>query len=75
MVISASCKTYVDDLRSIAETQSFSKEANHQVETTMWNIGLQDATSMWRPISQTPGKWTGSITLLLESVGLFVKIS
>ena len=41
----------------------------------MGYLGLQDATSKWRPISQTPGKCTGSITLSLEGVGLFVAVS
>ena len=53
--ISATCKTYVDDLRSIVATQSLAKEATHQVDTTMVYLVLQDATKKRRPISQTPG--------------------
>ena len=74
-VISAACKTYVDELISIAATQSLAKEATHQVETTMGYLDLQDDTRKRRPIYQTPGGWTGSITISLEGVGLFVTVS
>ena len=38
-------------------------------------LGLQDAKKKWRPISQKPVEWTGSTTLPLEGVGLFVMVS
>ena len=69
------CKTYVDDLRSISATQSLTKEATHQVYTTMGYIVMQDATRKRRPISQTMGECTGSVTLSLEGVCLFVTVS
>ena len=56
---------YVDDIKYIAATESLAKEANHQVETTVGYLGLHDATRNRRPIYQTPGEWTGSITLSL----------
>ena len=74
-VISAARKMYVDDLISIAANQSLAKEATHQVETTTRYIGLQDANRKWRPISQTPGEWNGSITLLIEGVFVFITVS
>ena len=74
-VIIAACKTNADDLQSIAATQSLANEATHQVETIMGYLGLQDTTRKLRPIYQTPGEWTGSITILLEGVGLFITIS
>ena len=74
-VISSACNTDVDDLQSIAATQSLAKEATHQVETNMEFLGLQDDTRNWSSISQTSGECTGSITLSLECVGLFVTVS
>ena len=38
-------------------------------------LGIQDATRKRRPITQTPGEWTGSIVLSVEGVGVFVTIS
>ena len=38
-------------------------------------LGLQDATRKRRPNSQTPWERTGSITLLLENVGLCGTVS
>ena len=69
------CKTYVDDLRSIAATNSLAKEATHQVYTDMGCICLHDTTRKHLPISQTPGEWTGCITLSYEGVGLFIAFS
>ena len=53
-VISAACNTYVDDLRSIASTQSLAKESTHQVDITMGYLCLQDDTRKRWPVSQTP---------------------
>ena len=41
----------------------------------MGYLGLQNATRKRRPISQTPGEWTGSIIISIEGMGLFVKDS
>ena len=41
----------------------------------MGYLGLQDATRKRRPNSQTPWERTGSITLLLENVGLCGTVS
>ena len=41
----------------------------------MGYLGLQDATRNQHPNYQIPGEWTGSITLSLENVGLFVTVS
>ena len=41
----------------------------------MGYLGLKDATRKQRPISQTPGEWTGSITISLEGVVLFIMVS
>ena len=73
--MNTACKTYFDNLQSIVATQSLAKEATHQVYTPMVYLGLQDATSKRRPISQTTGEWTGYITLSLEAVGLFIMVS
>ena len=40
VLIKTACKTYVDDLRSVAAIQSFYKEAANQVDTTMGYLGL-----------------------------------
>ena len=41
----------------------------------MGYLGLQDAPRKRRPISKTPGEWTGLITLSIEALGLFVTVS
>ena len=41
----------------------------------MGYLGLQDTTRKRLPNSPTPGKWTGSITLSPEKVGLCVTVS
>ena len=69
------CKTYVNDLSSIAEPQSLAKESTHQVETNMGYLCLKDDTRKRYTISQTPGEWNVSITLSIEGVGLFVTVS
>ena len=74
-VISSDCKTFMDDSRGIGATRELCHEATHRVETLMSYLGLQDAARKRRPNSQTPGEWTGSITLALEGVGLFVTVS
>ena len=51
------------------------KKSTHQVDTTMGYLGLQDAPRKRRPISKTPGEWTGLITLSIEALGLFVTVS
>ena len=74
-VIIAACKTFVDDLRSVAATKKLSRDVTHCVETVMGYLGLQDATRKRCPNSQTLGDWTGSINLSLENVGLCVTVS
>ena len=74
-VITAACKTFVDDLRSVVATQKLSRDATRRIETVMGYLGLQDATRKRHPKSQTPGEWTGSITLLPENAGLCVTLS
>ena len=59
----------------IGPTRELCHEATHWVETFMSYLGLQDAARKRRPNSQTPGEWTGSITLALEGVGLFITVS
>ena len=41
----------------------------------MGYLGLQNANRTRRPKSKTPGGWTGSITLLLQNVSLFLTVS
>ena len=74
-VITAACKTFVDDLRSVAATKKLSWYENHCIETVVGYLGLQDATINRRPNSQTSGELTGSITLSLKNVGLCVTVS
>ena len=69
------CKTYVDDLRSIASTQSLVKESTKKMETAIGYIGLKDATRKRRPISQTTGECNGSINISLGGIDLFVTVS
>ena len=73
--IACDCKTFVDDLRSIGPTRSLCRATTHPVETMMGYLGLQDATRKRRPDSQHPGEWTGSISLVIPNVRLFVTVS
>ena len=73
--IACDCKTFVDDLRSTGPTRELTKAATHQVETRMSYLGLQDATRKRRPITQQPGEWTGSVSLTVPGVGVFVTVS
>ena len=74
-VITAACKTFVDDLRLIAGTHKLVRDSTHPVETFMGYLVLQDATRKRHSNSQTPWEWTGFITSALENVGLFLTIS
>ena len=73
--VASDVKTFMDDSRGIGATRELCREATHRTETMMSYLGVQDATRKRRPNSQTPGEWTGSITLALEGVGLFVTVS
>ena len=75
MAIACDCRTFVDDLRAIGPTLELCLAATHRVETIMSYLGLQDSTRKRRPASQVPGEWTGSITLALEGIGLFVTVA
>ena len=75
LAIACDCKTFVDDSRSIGPTRELVTQATHQMETRMAYLGLQDATRKRRPISRTPGEWTGSISVAIPDVGLFVTVS
>ena len=67
--------TFVDDLRTIGACFALVQCATHRVETMMGYLGLQDATRKRRPNSQTPGEWTGSKSVAIPKVGLFVTVS
>ena len=71
----ADCVTFVDDLRTIGACFALVQSATHRVETMMGYLGLQDATRKRRPNSQTPGEWTGSKSVAIPKVGLFVTVS
>ena len=74
-VITAACKTFVDDSRSVAATQKLARDATYRVEIVMGYLVLQDTTINCRLNSQTPEEWTGYITFFLENIGLFVTVS
>ena len=42
-VITAACKTFLDDSRSVTATQKLSRDSTHSVEKVMVYLGLQDA--------------------------------
>ena len=75
LAITCNCKTFVDDSRPIGPTRELVTQATHQIETWMAYLGLQDATCKRRPISRAPGEWTGSISVAISDVGLFVTVS
>ena len=73
--IACDCKTFVDDSRTIGPSRQLLRDATHRIETMMAYLGLQDATRKRRPELQRPGEWTGSITIAMPNVGLFVTVS
>ena len=73
--IACDCKFFCDDFRVIGPSEATTKRATHKLETTMSYLGIQDATRKRRKISQRPGEWTGSITISIKDVGLFVTVS
>ena len=73
--IASDVKFFVDDFRPCGPTEELTLTATHKVETTMSYLGVQDATRKRRPCTQTPGEWTGAISLAIEGVGLFVTVS
>ena len=73
--IACECKFFCDDFRIIGPTFKATREATHQLETTMAYLGVQDATRKRRQITQTPGEWTGSIVLSVQDIGVFVTVS
>ena len=73
--IACDCITYVDDTRTVGPTMDLLQRATHQIESRMAYLGLQDATRKRRPASQTPGEWTGTITVSRPGIGLFVTVS
>ena len=74
-MITAVCKNFVDDSRSVTATQNLVRDDTHRVETVLGYLGLQGATRKRIPNPQTPGKWKGFTTLALDNVGLFVTVS
>ena len=75
IIITSACKNFVDDSWSVAAPQKLARYPNHRIETVMCYLGLHDATKKRRSNYKKPGEWTGSITLDLENVGLYVAIS
>jgi hypothetical protein len=73
--IACDVKTFVDDYRTCGPTFPEVQRATHKLETTMSYLGVQDAVRKRRPCTQTPGEWTGAISLAIEDVGLFVTVS
>ena len=73
--IACDVKTFVDDYRTCGPTFADVQRATHKLETTMSYLGVQDAVRKRRPCTQTPGEWTGAISLAIEDVGLFVTVS
>ena len=73
--IAFDCKFFCDDFRIIGSNEKLTKRATHRLETTMSYLGVQDGTRKRRSITQKPGKWTGSIVLSVEGIGVFVTIS
>ena len=75
--IACDFKTFVDDSRrTIGPTQQLAHAATHRIEYYMMGyLGLQDATRKRRPTSQRPGKWTSSMSIAIEGVGLFATVS
>ena len=74
-VITATRNTFADDLSTVAATQKLSSYATHSIETVVVCLGLQDETRKQCPNFQSPGDWTGYMTLLLENAGLCVTVS
>ena len=74
-MVTAACNNFVDDPRSVPATQKLARDATHCVDTVMGYLGLQDATRKRCPKPQMTGECTGSTTLSLGNVDLFVTVS
>ena len=59
--IAGSTVTYVDDLRSLGETEAEYWHVVHQTGSRVGYLGIQNAPRKTRPPSQTAGAWAGTI--------------
>ena len=66
-------KTYVDDTRAIGHDEANCDALQHQLESGMTYYGMQDAARKRRPSSQRQGAWSGSKTVTIEGLGVFVQ--
>ena len=73
--IAGDVRTYVDDSRTVGSSEEHCRQVTHRVESMMGYLGLQDATRKRRPVTQSPGEWTGSIVRAISKEGLFVTVS
>jgi hypothetical protein len=73
-VIAPALLSYVDDLRVTGHDEAECWCVMHQVSTRLGYLGIQMALRKWRPPSQDPGAWAGSL-VSTEAMGVAVRIS
>jgi hypothetical protein len=66
--------SYVDDLRTGAQSKELCEKVMHTVGSRANYLGEQDATRKRGEASQCPGAWAGSVIVSKEGEGLFVTI-
>ena len=71
--IAADTKGFVDDYRGVGPSKLLCEDVLHQLGSTMQAMGIQDASRKRRPVSQRPGAWTGTVTISVPKLGVFVK--
>ena len=72
--IAGNTTTYVDDLRSMGESEKECWSTVHQTGSRVGYLGIQNAPRKTRPPSQTPGAWAGTVAETSEN-GIGVKCS
>ena len=59
--LAAGAPTFIDDGRSTGPSKEIAEAAAHQLSSRINSLGEQDASRKRRPVSLTPGAWTGKL--------------
>jgi len=64
--LAAACKRYVDDFRTVGDSEEHCWQVTHKFASMFSYLGLQIALRKLRPPSQHPGPWAGTIAFSCE---------
>ena len=67
--------TFVDDERVVGPTRELTWQASHRLACIQAYLGIQDAARKVRPVSQTPGAWSGAVAHVVLQLGVCVLTS